>query len=108
MRLQKGPNAVCIFLRQERAGAVHQRTAGAHVAADRIDKPPLRVHDGGDVLLLQAQLDIRLLAQNAQPRAGRIQQNAVQRALQVGPEVQRITHGDAQVVQPQPPAYAFQ
>ena len=42
------------------------------------------------------------------PRAGRIQQNAVQRALQVGPEVQRITHGDEQVVQPQPPAYAFQ
>ena len=108
MLLQEGLDLRLVFLRQHRAGGIHQQAAGANVAAHRVQQLFLGLHDGGKVAFLQAQLDIRLLAQYAGAGAGRVQQHRVQRFFHVRAVLAGVLYRRTQVVQPQTAANAVQ
>ena len=108
MLLQEGLDLRLVFLRQHRAGGIHQQTAGANVAAHRVQQLFLGLHDGGQVAFLQAQLDIRLLTEHARAGTGRVQQHRVQRFFHVRAVLAGVLYRRTQVVQPQTAANTIQ
>ena len=75
---QKAPDYIIGFVRQYRANAVQQPTAGFQQRPEGVEQPPLQTRKGSDVLIAAQMLDVRMAPNDAGRRTGCVEQNAIE------------------------------
>ena len=99
---QKRAHLPFIFLRQQRAGGIHQPPAHAHIARAGIQNRLLNRNQRIDGFIGQTVFDIRLIAHHAEAGAGCVHQHRIHLRFQIFIVFLRVARLRADVVQPQP------
>src|SRR5215203_1890908 len=93
MRAEEALHRVVVLLRQHRAGDVDDAAAGAHETRGAVEDRVLLLAADLEAAGAQAPFRIRVAAPGARAGAGRVDEHAIHRAVEIRHGIRRATRG---------------